>query len=149
MANYEWMTLFLTYRASNLDFFRSDHRPVIINTSGPNRDPSLPRIKLFSFNHQWLLEDDHYNFTHLWRSNTSGDPLHSKLRNLAQAISSWAEINVGSLPKEIKKLRARIYKIRENATFKTDGYHLGTLEAKLEKVQSQEKIYWHQRSRVN
>lgn len=52
-----WLSVYENYSSKNLDFFNSDHRPILIDMKpvSHNIDTNCP--KSFSFNHDWIMED--------------------------------------------------------------------------------------------
>lgn len=144
------MTKFPDHRAVNLDFFNSDHRPILINTRGLLCTGDLFKRSSFSFNHNWLLEDD-YKEVHnnLWKFYENYTVLPKALADLASGMDNWARTKVGSLPKNIKKTRKRLDLLKEDDNYVLHKEPIEELEVSLEKLLNKEEIYWRQQSRTN
>lgn len=61
LANSTWLTLHPGHQAFNLDLLDSDHRPILLDTKPPRatNDRSSHRLKAFTFEHNWLMEEDY------------------------------------------------------------------------------------------
>lgn len=141
VANTVWLSSHPRFRATNLEFFGSDHRLVLLNTEYAYGISDNQGHRPFSFNHHWILEDGYDNLIlECWTDDNTAIPLPTKLNHASNAISNLAKIHVGALLKEIKKLHSRISEIRENPTNHTRWDLLGTLEANLEKLLQKEDL---------
>lgn len=57
VANTAWSNSFPNFYSTNLDFYVSDHRPIMLKTDMTHTIEGNPGQKVFSFNHHWLIED--------------------------------------------------------------------------------------------
>lgn len=150
VANAQWLSTFPHYRSVNLDFFGLDHRPVLLKTLPIKNDMLVHQHKAFSFNHNWLLEEDYKETcANFWRDSSTEGDIPRILSSMANKLGNWAKVNVGSLPKKIKSLSKHINDLWENGMGTKDDKEIGILEAFLEKTQLKEEIYWKQRSHNN
>lgn len=143
VANQDWISNFPSYKCTNLDYFGSDHRAIFINTNHCEHNFTKNRAKCFSFDHNWLLEDNYLEtFNNSWASRPLDVSFPEKLRYVANHLSGWAASSVGSLARRIKKTQASIDHFKEDI----DGPHqissLSYLEHQLEKLLLKEEVYW-------
>lgn len=151
VANDSWRTCYPNYLSSNLDYFGSDHCPVLINLN-PIPLPSYlpPEQNPFSFEHKWLQEDDYENFVkHCWEDPLNPSDLNLKLKNLSLELRCWAKERVGSITKKIKDTKAKINKCMKGPNTGQIALELNRLSVILEKLTYKEEIHWQQRSRNN
>lgn len=92
VADDTWRLNFSNFKATNLDFYSSDHRAIYINTSPSpilfNHSPVLQ--KSFFFEHKWILEDEYASLIRdSWKNLSSGANLDLKLLSLANNLKSW------------------------------------------------------------
>lgn len=136
------METFPSFRSTNLDFFGSDHRPVIIETNPPSHTIQGNQQHPLRFNHNWLLEEDYKEVcVNSWEASCVERDLPGILSSMADQIRKWANNRVGSLPKKIKTLHKHINDYWETVRGVKSGEEIARLEASLDKLQLKEEIY--------
>lgn len=143
MANQAWVNAYPNYKTSNLDFSYSDHRPVIVNTNVMDQNMRTPRFHYFPFNHNWLIEEDYKStIKDIWGTNLTNGSLPRKLHHVSKNIQGWASSSVGSLSRQINKIRIQIESIGELEDNLESDCNRGFLENQLEKLLMKEEVYW-------
>lgn len=105
-------------------------------------------IKRFFFEQKWLMEENFSDTIKSLRNQTPADKmLHIKMDNLALHLMKWANENMGTIPKNIKKARKNLNRLLNSESNEYRAQEITSLENKLEKLLNQEEIHWKQRSR--
>lgn len=84
-----------------------------------------------------------------WSQSSHSGNVHNRLDECATILRKWANNSVGSLPRNILRVRKRIEVLKERRNSSTYDEELNNLEISLEKLLSKEELYWRQRSRIN
>lgn len=95
--------------------------------------------------HLWTQVDCEEDFEKLvkdiWDKRKSDDPLAKKLEDLASSLSNWAKAKVGSLSREIKRVKKNLNKTLNEERKQYDATKISYLEARLEKLINQEEMH--------
>lgn len=148
VADQTWIDNHPNFKVENLDFYSSDHRPIRLTTNPHNQTVSKGHSKRFTFEHYWTMEDDFETVVKdTWDNLSPDSSLGMKLDGMAKALTDWAKIKVGSIPKEIKRTKDKLDKILNDERKPYDASIMAHLENRLEKLLDQEETHWRQRSR--
>lgn len=152
VASIDWINNFMERKITNLDYYGSDHRPILLEvTWGDNQlHKAKTGSKCFMFEHKWLLEDDYKDIlTKSWNASTQNSDLQNRIENTAGLLKKWAQCQIGDLQRKIKGTRDELNRQLniENEAFNFEKCR--SLEVTLEKLLYQEEKHWSQRSRVN
>ncbi|XP_028768574.1 uncharacterized protein LOC114726176 [Neltuma alba] len=83
LANEAWCRLFPNARVSHLPFYKSDHRPILLQLKQHDDHPCRP----FRFLAPWVLHGDFHKFVQdNWQEDVEWN---HNMRQFAQACSSW------------------------------------------------------------
>lgn len=135
VANQAWINAYPNFKTFNPDFSYSDHKPVIINTNVVNRTLRTIRTHYFSFNHNWLLEENcKSSIRDIWVKNSTNGNLPQKLHYISKNLQGWANTSVGFINKQLNKIYKKIESYRELETHLEMGRDIGFLESQLEKL---------------
>jgi hypothetical protein len=147
----EWRGKFPDATVENLNYSRSDHRPLLLSFGETPTSERQGRA-LLRFEARWLKEKSfHQVVADAWEAsshqvgNGLADRLavvHDKLHHWDRAILKKPQKQINSIKKEVEEL-TRSDLTEENIKREKE------LVAELEKLLEQEETYWAQRSRVN
>lgn len=111
MANIEWISLHPHFKAQNLKFYGSDHRPILLCSS---RCPTLSKrgqSAKFMFENKWLLESSYKDtISSIWSSHYNSCNLHERLSKTGSNLKAWARDNIGIMKRNINKTRKELNK---------------------------------------
>lgn len=100
------------------------------------------------FENKWLLEKKFLEAaSRSWEQTKEIESLQDKLQHCGNLLLHWSNSEVGNTTHKIKLLSAeidRLYSIEESTDYDVD---ISLKEKELEKLLTQEKIHWQQRSR--
>lgn len=150
-ATFEWRMMYPTARIQSLEFFHSDHRPIVLELRGRNRVNKgyiLTDQKRFTFEHMWVLDDDCAKMVELgWNKAPRDASLHNRIRVCGEFLKEWAADKFGSSPKRIKDERKILNEMKTADRWRDSELRIREKKALVEKLSDQEEIYWKQRSR--
>lgn len=81
-----------------------------------------------------MEEDFNSTIKFLWQQVSDEGKLHIKLEKLAKRLTEWANEKLGSLPKEIKKVRKNLKALLNSESKAYRAQEVSSLENKLEKL---------------
>jgi hypothetical protein len=151
VANGEWVSMHLNAVLSHLEYTRSDHRPLLLDTEyqgSPSSGRSGPR----RFEGKWLQEEGFRDeVVRAWEAAgvaTYGGVLE-KLNHMHAALHEWDN-------KILKKPKRRLRKAQKDFDMAMSGPMSDTSEAQakesanlIEILLEQEEVHWLQRARAN
>lgn len=134
----------------NLAFYGSDHRPILLCLK-PILLPHLKKaLKRFTFEQNWLLEDDFSEFfSQTWTEGRGIESIPARLHQCSGILKSWAGQRFDKLGSRIKVLRKELDRLMDSNMVINNQTRILELEKNIEKLSDQEEIYLNQRSRVN
>lgn len=59
VANSSWLTTFPDASFVNLDYYGSDHRPILLKTHKVDQNTPAPIYSSFKFEHKWIYEEEY------------------------------------------------------------------------------------------
>lgn len=84
-----------------------------------------------------------------WESSEPLMNLSGKMRRCSQQLKQWAHNKFHSFPRTLKVKREELASLRNHETWNSKDSRIFMLENEVEKLSSQEEVYWRQRSRAD
>lgn len=148
VVNSIWIDSFPSFRVDNMDYSKSNHRPIKVSTNQSPITHTHFTKRRFTFEHKWILEENFADLVwSLWISSPDGVSFTTKLDILASSLTECARDKVGVLTKEIKITRECLNKILNDERKPYNAEVISNMESHLEKLLDQEETHWKQRSR--
>ncbi|KAL5560150.1 hypothetical protein UlMin_036361 [Ulmus minor] len=154
-GNHSWLETFPTHKVKHLDFFCSDHRPILLtfgNNASGRKCGKVRRGSRFHFEHAWCEDprcSDIINSSWLGSSGDLGIPsLLDRIALCGKKLEVWGKDRFRHLNKEKKSLQEKISclsSLHDPDSWKT----LMECEKILNSLLDKEERYWRQRSRVS
>ncbi|XP_073049463.1 uncharacterized protein [Primulina eburnea] len=97
-----------------------------------------------------LLESEYRKvITRGWGATDSHRTLVDRLSICKLTLQTWAEVRVSFNPKKLKSKRIELNCLRTSEHWNSSNNKIRKLEGEVEKLSSQEELYWRQRSRIS
>jgi hypothetical protein len=150
VANGAWLVMHLAASVQHLDYIRSDHRPILVDTK---EDVHQPSTKQKCFEAKWLQEKGFQEkLQQTWEAVTNEYPTNNilaKLNKLHGVLHEW-DANVLQNPrKSLKRAQKKLEKAM-NGLMNNDNEVVAKEMAELiDLLLEQEETHWMQRSRAN
>ncbi|XP_028786380.1 uncharacterized protein LOC114742276 [Neltuma alba] len=146
LANDEWCRLFPNARVSHLPFYKSDHRPLLVQLDFITERPKRP----FRFIAAWVLHDDFKRFvTDNWKTEREWK---QNLHQFTHECCRWNKNVFGHIEGRKNKLLRRMDGVNKALERGRNKGHYEDLLAQLwkdfEEVLVQESLLWAQKARV-
>ncbi|KAK2647698.1 hypothetical protein Ddye_015187 [Dipteronia dyeriana] len=156
LCNDQWKGMFPNYRVKHLDFWGSDHRPMILElfASVKNRVNGLPRNgRRFFFEECWSDEKDCKDtVSSSWSGNDDcGSSMVAVLKNIKvcrNGLGEWNGRKRAELHKEIF-LKRKELRLANKTDIPTSWKRIAIIEEKLDVALHTEERYWKQRARMD
>ncbi|KAK6164360.1 hypothetical protein DH2020_001224 [Rehmannia glutinosa] len=153
LSTLQWRLLYPTAIMRILEFYSSDHRAVSIiwqrerNSSTANKHQGTKRVKFEKF---WSVESDcYYVVERGWNKEGNDTSLERKLENCKNELRRWADNKFHHLPRHLKQERDKLNALKHSKQWRRVEMDIADLEKKVEKLATQEEMFWKQRSRNN
>jgi hypothetical protein len=151
LVNATWSQMYPNAMLKHLDFTRSDHRPILLDTENQNvLTPSNRGPKRFEA--RWLKEDGfRTEVEHAWKEagDVAGTTFLGRLSHMHAALHAWDH-------RVLKKPKRRLLKAQWELEKAMNGPMNNDNETKakemanlIELLLEQDEVYWAQRSRAN
>lgn len=152
VCNVGWRNLFPLASVSHLDFWKSDHRPIVLNIV--DRLPTVSRGHRFHYESAWAARDDfHRIVSNAWESRFGGDSMtifRSRLASCATDLQRWNRINFRNSKASIVAKKRELAEVNNKGTCGSGDWKLvQRIEGELDDLLREEESYWRQRSRVS
>jgi hypothetical protein len=149
LANRAWIDMNPGAVLKHLDYMKSDHRPILLDTE--YQDPSINQRPGRKFEARWLREESFEEVVkQAWQNaGTTSDGVLARLAHMYNALHAW---DASVLQKPRRRIRRAQRKL-ENAmsgpmTEENEIIAKETTEL-IELLLEQEEMHWMQRSRAN
>ncbi|XP_073152290.1 uncharacterized protein [Henckelia pumila] len=125
VSSFAWRILYPTARCYSLDFYHSDHRPLLMQL-GSNSISPLDKNKMHDnicrFEAMWAREEDCERvIAAFWKiSNAGVRGVEENIRQCASELKKWANTRFRSIPKRIKFKREQLAMIRTQEHWKAE-----------------------------
>ncbi|KAL5769658.1 hypothetical protein ACOSP7_013812 [Xanthoceras sorbifolium] len=154
VCNIEWSDLFPSSFVQHLDFWQSDHRPLLIHILHHSSDVSSSKrgSKRFLFEECWAADEGCDNIIKsTWNQNCNNNISESVLSNLSacsKKLQLWNKSNRVQLRQGILAKRRELLDLNliHNPA---DWKKMKDIETELNKLLEVKEVYWKQRSRVH
>jgi hypothetical protein len=146
-----WRTKFPDATVENLEYGRSDHRPILLQF-GEVQEQETQGPSMLRFEARWLKEK---NFQEVvkdaWDSSTHlvNNGLAGRLALVHESLHKWDRMILKKPQRKINSIKKEVEDITRSEMTEENIAREKELVAELEKLLEQEEIYWAQRSRVN
>ncbi|XP_073317293.1 uncharacterized protein [Primulina huaijiensis] len=148
-ATLEWRLLYPVAQAQSLEFFHSDHRPILL-VLGKMQALPVKRGHVLRFEPHWVTEPDCKEMVEKgWTKSESSISLKDRIMRCKTTLHQWAENRFKSLPRQLKIKRKKLENLKTQALWEQNVNQIGCLEKEVENLATKEEIYWKQRSRAN
>uniref|UniRef100_A0A803PM52 Reverse transcriptase domain-containing protein n=1 Tax=Cannabis sativa TaxID=3483 RepID=A0A803PM52_CANSA len=153
--NHLWDSTFNSPLIQHLDYFSSDHRAIsAVFAPVGSRQQQDKRISIFRFEKIWLSDSQSKDIiASCWNTSSAINPIQAVISNLGECadhLQKWHISKYGNMRKKIYDAQLQVESLNNAPTRSVDTMqNLKRSEAILEDLLEQEKIYWHQRSRVD
>jgi hypothetical protein len=153
VATQAWRMRFPGFKVINGDHYHSDHRPVIIETSGgERRRRGTARGSAPKFEARWLEEEECRGLVENgWEREVqiNNKGVMGAVRGVLADLSDWSQNVLGELEKRIKKTKRELEEWRRKNISTVQVHKEEVLRFKLSKLEEQRDIYWKQRAHAH
>ncbi|KAK6148916.1 hypothetical protein DH2020_016441 [Rehmannia glutinosa] len=153
LSTFNWRLLYPTAKKYTLEYYSSDHRAVGINWRSRGTKHSTnseARGRKFKFEKFWSIESECSDMVEKgWNINGADTSLAEKMAACKKELQMWADSKFRHLPRCIKNEREKLNHLKHSSRWRQATEDVTNLEAKVEKLTTQEEIFWKQRSRNN
>ncbi|KAL5555862.1 hypothetical protein UlMin_038098 [Ulmus minor] len=150
-----WLETFPIHKVKHLDFFCSDHRPILLafgNNASGRKCGKVRRGSRFHFEHAWCEDPGCGDIINSSWFGSSGDlgisGLLDRIALCGKKLEVWGKDRFRHLNKEKKSLQekiSRLFSLHDPDSWKI----LKECEKNLNSLLDKEERYWRQRSRVS
>ena len=146
----EWGSMFPRAKVSHLEFWNSDHRPLLLSTLGGSCEPSK-RPRRFFFEEAWCDEEEcEERIREAWSCDNPGAALPEFLECLRRckvSLDSWGTGRRRELKARIDSQTVRVRKAGEERG-EAARLELGGEQRQLDALLEKDEKIWRQRSRM-
>uniref|UniRef100_A0A803NUL6 Endonuclease/exonuclease/phosphatase domain-containing protein n=1 Tax=Cannabis sativa TaxID=3483 RepID=A0A803NUL6_CANSA len=153
LCNSFWKDKFKKNKVSLLNWWNSDHRPLLLQSQSVDSGNSFNRHwgTRFHFEQAWAdNEDCRRIIEEVWQKKHQGDPvlqLSKLLTSCGSNLHTWNMKQKKEMHDRTKELKGKIESLA-NSTEKEDWMTTQRLEHDLNCVEEKKEMYWKQRSRA-
>lgn len=145
-----WRDMFVNFEIQTLDFYGSDHTPLLLKIHRAKQLTIRGEKGRFYFEGKWMLEKNFLpDFLQEWKHSSFESSLPDRLLNTQVFLTSWAGTRFDAMKKHIKELRKEREAAMKNANSRETPDRIKEIDTKLEDLLSKEEFHWKQRGRVN
>ncbi|XP_057789972.1 uncharacterized protein LOC131006826 [Salvia miltiorrhiza] len=150
VGNGLWNLEFLNCSMKALDFYGSDHRPVLCSFA-PEESKLVRYGKgRFHFEDKWFLEKDFVpNFLCKWASLHSVVEARRRMDECIVFLENWVRKQFNKLGKRIAEMRKERLRKMKRLGGMHNGQEVIELSNRIERAVEAEACHWKQRARVN
>lgn len=150
LGNDQWQLSYPNATTKALDFFGSDHRPILCILEGDTTKVTSKGKGRFHFEDKWLLEKSLVpDFLYEWASLEHVGNLPHKLARCEVFFKKWAGDQFDKLGKHIAALRKERCRLMESPDGKTTTANILRISKEIELAVEKESCHWRMRSRLN
>ncbi|XP_060961827.1 uncharacterized protein LOC133032031 [Cannabis sativa] len=137
LCNEEWLRAFNGADVMVLDWWESDHRPLVVDMPIDTEREWCGKVKRKS----------HFYFEEAWCEEPECTEIVERTRKVGAALHGWNKKKKRTLQEKTNKLKKAISELSSRQDANTWG-ELKTLEKQLNVVLEKDEKYWRQRSRA-
>ncbi|XP_073049662.1 uncharacterized protein [Primulina eburnea] len=140
---------YILHHVQSLDFYHSDHRPIIIEF-GRNQQLPVRSSSMFRLEQHWATEPDFGDVVYMgWDKNNCDITLPNRLKRCKETLKAWAGNRFGKIPQQLISKRKQLATLRTHEHWHESTSRIRALEREVEDLATKNEVYWKQRSRVN
>ncbi|XP_073120981.1 uncharacterized protein [Henckelia pumila] len=141
VGSFAWRMLYPTARAQTLEFYHSDHRPVLLEFGSADLD-SYYHAPIFRFELHWASESDCAEMVAKgWSSQIAYLNLSDCIFRCKQILGAWVGDRFRHLPRKIKQKRTELNHLKTHERWIQSEHRIQILEKEIEALSSKEKLY--------
>jgi hypothetical protein len=153
VCNSDWKLLFPLASVSNEPHFRSDHRPVLVDTEFYDANLIRRRSGGRKFEARWLAEESVNEIVKTaWeKAKLQGlaPTLASRSKAVHMSLHEWDRMTLKGPKKRIDILKKELEHLRKGVMSPESNGRQKEIQVLIENLMEQEEIYWLQRGRTN
>ncbi|XP_057770939.1 uncharacterized protein LOC130990727 [Salvia miltiorrhiza] len=150
LGNATWNTTYTNSAYQALDFFRSDHRPILCRLESTDRNITNFGKGRFHFEDKWFFDKKFTpDFVCEWSSNHYISDLPGRLNRCKEFLEQWAKERFQKMDKKVVKLRKERQLLMRNLGGKSTPQQILEISNQIEKLVEAQTCHWKQRARVN
>ncbi|KAL8477553.1 hypothetical protein ACS0TY_029736 [Phlomoides rotata] len=142
LANQKWMSHFANVEVRNLNFYGSDHMPVLLEVLNGDGTMETRHPKQFMFEHKWLMEGDYDSMLrNSWETHAGGSLFHERLKGVSGDMRRWARDTLGNLSARIKQVKNKLDDKLNMELGMWDSQGIQRLESEMNSLLNKEEIH--------
>ncbi|XP_075524522.1 uncharacterized protein LOC142556916 [Primulina tabacum] len=140
VANFEWRLLYPVAKAQSLDFYHSDHRPILLEL-GKTNDQLVHRGHAFRFEPHWVTKEECKDIVELgWQKLNISLTLQDRILSCKQALQTWAGNRFRNLPRKLKHKRMQLHNLKTRDKWMDNVQQINSLEKEIEILAHKEEM---------
>lgn len=150
VSTFSWRILYPTATCVALDFYHSDHRPLYLSLGLISAGSLLANKKRrFRFEAMWTRDEECEDIIYKgWKGDNSSLHFLARLNGCSNSLQKWAACRFHSFHRQLKEKRDKLAELRTYEHWQHDFDEIGELETEVERLSTQEELFWRQRSRA-
>lgn len=146
MGNGPWYSLFPYHSIKHLDYWKSDHKPIVLEIS--DKVHAVKGGRRFHFENVWAEKRDFQELVqHSWEAASGRNVLLkvvNRLSNYAGVLQKWNSLSRGHAVQKINEKKKELALCNDS-----ERERRRKIKVELDGLLKDEEIFWCQRSRVN
>ncbi|XP_073138031.1 uncharacterized protein [Henckelia pumila] len=149
VGTFAWRVLYPVAHAQSLEFFHSDHRPILL-ALGQTAPQAFSYASTFKFETHWASEADCPDvISEGWCLHDDSMGLSERISHCKEALLVWAGGRFRCIPRKLRICRDKLNRLKNHECWHNSADLIQRLEKNIETLSTKEEIYWKQRSRVS
>lgn len=149
LVNEGWNEMFPGAVLEHLDYYKSDHRPIIMNLHEEITQEAAGQAVL-RFEARWLKEEKFCDVVkQAWQSTEGNMGLAEKLAWVHKQLHAWDKTVLKKSSRKIKNVQRELEQVARDTLTHQNAQRQKDLAEELERLLQMEEIHWAQRSRIN
>lgn len=145
-----WSNLFPIHNIKTLDFYGSDHRPVLLQFVQPKTSCKKLEARRFHFEHKWLGDKNfEKDFISEMQCFLGDNSLPEVLTKCQAFLKRWAGTRFDALGKKLNDLREERNRLLAQIEDESTLEKIRVLSAEIERVAKAEEVHWNRRSHMS
>lgn len=150
VGNLQWQNTFQECEIRVLDFFGSDHRPVLCTMKTGNNFITKRKRGRFHWEDKWMIEKNFVpELLMEWENLGDKDTLPEKLGACEKFLRRWAGSRFDQLGKQILQLREKRQQLMGRKGTNLMSQSILEISQEIERAVEKETSHWQQRARLN
>ncbi|XP_073057019.1 uncharacterized protein [Primulina eburnea] len=128
VATLGWRLLYPADRVCSLEFYHSDHRPLLLDLRGQLQSAPQPN-HLVRFEQHWVTETDFKDVVRMgWNKSDQAVTFPDRIKGCKENLRKWVGNRFGKLPKQIQGKRKNLNYLRTHDRWHTSVARISELE---------------------